>query len=147
MHCLDYAHVVLQLPPIRSRPVHLIEVQSDQKNNWPFELSDMDTPSTYRIHVIVQELHPCVFHYRIMLVAWIDNGHNSYTIAREDMQTVFIWVRYGKIQHSSSVFNNTPYSLNGCCISLYRTKNEQPLYFFTRSHHAWHNYHRLQFIL
>ena len=141
MHCLDYAHVVLQLPPISSRPVYVIEVQSDQKNNWPFELSDMDTPSTYRIHVIVQELHPCFFHYRIMLVAWIDNGHNSAQPSREKICKRCSYERdMGKYStrpvNKVGAFRRTPYSLNGCCISLYCTKNEQPLYFFTRSHHA-----------
>ena len=59
------------------------------------------------------------------------------------MQTVFIWVRYGKIQHSfmnnAWAFRRTPYSLNMCCIVTYRTKNEERLYFLTRSSHTWHN--------
>ena len=64
-----------------------------------------------------------------------------------DMQTVFIWVRYGKYNTSSMdkvwAFRRIPYSLNECCIFTYHTKNEQRLYFLTQSSHtscAWHTY-------
>ena len=33
----------------------------------------------------------------------------------------------------------TPYSLNMCCVFTYHTKNEQRLYFLTRSSYTWHN--------
>ena len=47
------------------------------------------------------------------------------------MQTVFIWVRYGKIQHS---FNHWT-----CAVfSHIARKNEHRLYFLTRSTHTWH---------
>ena len=42
-------------------------------------------------------------------------------------------------------FRRTPYSLDMCCIFQYRTKNEQRLYFLTRSDYTWHNCHRVQF--
>ena len=44
-------------------------------------------------------------------------------------------------------FRRTPYSLDMCCIFTYCTKNEQRLYFLTRSSHTWHNCHILQFKL
>ena len=36
------------------------------------------------------------------------------------------------------VFRRTPYSLNMCCMFPYCAKNEQRLYFLTRSRHTWH---------
>ena len=44
-------------------------------------------------------------------------------------------------------FNRLPYSLDMCYIFPYCTKNEQRLYFLTRSSHIWHNCHRLLFKL
>ena len=38
-------------------------------------------------------------------------------------------------------FRRTPYSLDICCIFQYRTKNEQLLYFLTRSSHTWYTQH------
>ena len=39
-------------------------------------------------------------------------------------------------------FWQTPYSLDMCCIFPYCTKNEQRLYFLSRSSHTWHHCHR-----
>ena len=61
-----------------------------------------------------------------------------------DIQMVFIWVRYGEIQHCPMnnvwAFRRTSYSLDMCCSFQYRTENEQRLHFPTRSSHTWHNH-------
>ena len=50
-------------------------------------------------------------------------------------------------KYSSCPMNKALYSLDMCYIFPYRTKNEQRLYFLTRSSHIWHDCHILQFKL
>ena len=47
-------------------------------------------------------------------------------------------VHLSAIWENTAHFRRTPWSLNMCCIFTYRTKNEQHLYFLTRSTHTWH---------